>query len=273
MSRDIRATSADIKGGARMFPIAHAWLLERLVAEPEAAHNLGCVWPDMLFGSPLTHQQSHREGERLVALAETLPAEAGREEFRAFVVGALSHGAEPHGFDWYSDEAYGGKPAEERGYAFQRGKSLAEEAARACGLPSAQGWWKAHNLIEQAFEPALYAAQPHLGERLEAACADAALAGRVAAILAPHFGVAATALADAMARFSAVVALRPVDDTTLAGVYAHQVQLKHGTEADVPALTRLLARARELIAVDQQLFLDTCVERVGAMLVETATWR
>ena len=48
-----------------MFPIAHAWLVERLVAKPQPAHYLGCVWPDMLFESPLTHPQSHRSGMTL----------------------------------------------------------------------------------------------------------------------------------------------------------------------------------------------------------------
>lgn len=43
-----------------MFPVAHGWLLARLTGDvPSLAAFLGCVWPDLLFGSPLTHQQSH----------------------------------------------------------------------------------------------------------------------------------------------------------------------------------------------------------------------
>jgi len=123
-----------------MFPIAHAWLLERLVDEPQPVDYLGCVWPDMLFSSPLSHTQSHREGAALAAYARSLPPDEDGETFRSFVIGVLTHGAEPHGFDWYSDEEYGGRPREERGYAFQHARSFASEAARACGLPEEQGW-------------------------------------------------------------------------------------------------------------------------------------
>jgi hypothetical protein len=249
-----------------MFPIAHSWLLERLLPDPSPAHYLGCVWPDMLFGSPLSHQQSHRSGAALTALARELSAEEDGAEFRAFIAGVLSHGTEPHGFDWYSDEQWGDQPPEERGYAFQRGRGLADDAARACGLPPEQGWWKAHNLIEMAFEVPLYSAHPHLGERLAAACADRALAARMADPLARHFAVDAGALAEAMARFPGVVELHPTDSAALARVYALQVRLKHQTEADVPAITELIERADELVAFDGKEYLATCVSRVGAML-------
>ncbi len=252
-----------------MYPIAHAWLLERVVAKPTPAHYLGCVWPDMLFGSPLDHTQSHKQGDRLVAHARVLPPGAEADEFRAFVRGALSHGSAPHGFDWYCDEQWGDRPPEERGYAFQHAHPLADDAARACGLPLDQGWWKAHNLVEMAFETPLYRANPHLGERLAAACADHALAERMAAQLAPCFDVEAAPLAEAMLRFPSVVTLRPFDTATLARVYALQVRLKHQTEADVPALTALIERAGELIAGDGQQYLATCVDRVGAMLAAT----
>src|SRR5262249_28382477 len=84
------------------------------------------VWPDMLYDSPLSHAQSHRSGAALISYARALPPGPERDEFRAFVTGVLTHGTEPHGFDWYSDEEYGGRPAEERGYAFQHAKSFAE---------------------------------------------------------------------------------------------------------------------------------------------------
>ena len=116
-----------------MFPVAHAWLIERMVSAPTPAHYLGCVWPDMLFGSPLAHTESHRSGTRLAQVAQALPPGSARDEFCAFVVGALSHGTKPHGFDWYSDEQYSDAP-EQHGYAFQHGRAIATETARACGI-------------------------------------------------------------------------------------------------------------------------------------------
>jgi hypothetical protein len=252
-----------------MFPIAHAWLLEKLVPQPAPAHYLGCVWPDMLFSSPLSHTQSHRGGDALAAYARSLPSSLEGDEFRAFVAGVLTHGTEPHGFDWYSDEEYGGRPPAERGYAFQHAKPLASEAALACGLPQEQGWWKAHNLVEMAFESPLYHAQPHLGDRLAATCADETLHARIAALLAGHFAQSADSLALPMRRFAGVVELRPATVEQLARIYAVQVRLKHnGAVADVAALARLIERAQEDISSDRDAFLATGVAKVGTMLRE-----
>ena len=253
-----------------MFPLAHAWLIQQLVPAPTAAHYLGCVWPDMLFGSPLSHTASHRSGARLVEAIGTAPAGPARDEFRAFVMGALSHGTEPHGFDWYSDEEYGGRPASERGYAFQRAVPLAEEAARACGVAPDLGWWKAHNLVEMAFEQPLYLAIPSLGAALTDACADEALCSRIANILASIFDQSADALAGAMLRFPSVVTFAPATARPLAELYAHQTRLKHaGSNPDVAALEALIERAQTIIAPTRDEYLAICAQVVGRMVSDT----
>jgi hypothetical protein len=250
-----------------MFPIAHAWLIEQCVSSPTLAHYLGCVWPDMLYGSPLTHQQTHREGVALAAYAASLPSGDEGDEFRQFVQGALSHGVEPHGFDWYSDEEYGGLPASERGYAFQRGRQLADRAAMACGVDVSQGWWKAHNLIEMAFERRLFAERQGRGERIATACADTALIERISSHLAEHFGQPADALAVPMRRFPEVVELGPTTIESLARTYAAQTRLRHpGAEPDEAVLAHLIAEAETIVAPDADEFLRSCTTQVGAML-------
>ena len=252
-----------------MFPLAHAWLIERLVPETTPAHYLGCVWPDMLFGSPLSHTESHRSGIRLAEAANMLPDGATREEFRAFVAGALSHGTEPHGFDWYSDEEYGSRPASERGYAFQHAVALSEDAARACDVAPEQGWWKAHNLVEMAFEQPLYLAAPQLGASLTDACADDTLCHRIAGVLAGIFGQPADALANAMRRFPTVVTFTPTAPRIQAETYATQVRIKHaGSNPNVAALESLIVRAQEIIVPTRDEYLATCTEAVGAMIHE-----
>jgi hypothetical protein len=250
-----------------MFPLAHARMIEQCVSELTPAHYLGCIWPDMLYGSPLTHQQSHRGGAALAAFASSLPPSDESDEFRQFVLGALSHGVEPHGFDWYSDEEYGGLPSEERGYAFQRGRPLAERAAVACDVDPGQGWWKAHNLIEMAFERRLYAERPERGERLAAACADTAMAARIAAQLGAHFGQPASLIAAPVAYFPQVVELRPTTVESLARAYAMQTRLRHhGAEPDEAALVGLIAGAEQIVASDGDEYLHTCSRQVRAML-------
>lgn len=252
-----------------MFPIAHAWLVEQLIPQPTPAHYLGCVWPDMLFSSPLSHAQSHRSGALLAAYTHTLDDTTDARMFRAFVAGVLTHGSEPHGFDWYSDEQYRDIP-EKRGYAFQHGRTIANQTAHACGIAHEQGWWKAHNLVEIAFERPLYLAQPSLGERLVNACADEALHATIAGVLSHIFHTPAEELAAAMRRYTEVVELRPVTVEAEAEIYAVQVRLKHsGAQPDTQALAALIQWAEHDIASDKHDYLATCVRQVGAMLRET----
>jgi hypothetical protein len=250
-----------------MFPIAHAWMIEQCTSSPKPAHYLGCVWPDMLYGSPLTHRQTHREGAALAAYAQSLAPSEEADEFRRFAQGALSHGVEPHGFDWYSDEVYGGRPASERGYAFQRGRPLAQRAAAACGVAPDQGWWKAHNLIEMAFERRLYAERPERGERITAACADTALIDRISARLVEYFGQPAEALAEPIQRFPQIVELRPTSVASLARAYATQTRLRHpGAPPDEAAIGDLIAEAEAIVAPNAGEFLRVSSTQVRAML-------
>jgi hypothetical protein len=251
-----------------MFPIAHAWLVEQLAPETQPAHYLGCVWPDMLFGGPLTHTQSHRSG---LALVRALPAAGAPEHsaLRAFVAGVLTHGIEPHGFDWYSDERYGDAPEEARGYAFQRGKPLADETAAACGLDAKDGWWKAHNIVEMAFERSLYRDRPERGVGIFAACDDDQLVAVVSDWLAGVFEVASADLAAAIRRFPEVVELRPDSVEALATVYALQTRIKHpGAEPDAERIAALIARVEREIAGDRDAFLARCRAEVGTMLAD-----
>lgn len=253
-----------------MFPVAHGWLLAELTDEPSPAAYLGCVWPDMLFDSPLTHPQSHKSGAALLAFARGLPTGPQRDEFTAFTRGVITHGSEPHGFDWFSDEAYGAGGAQARGYAFQRAAPLARRAAAACGVAEDQGLWKAHNLIEMAFERSLFAANPQAAQALAGACADTDLMARIAASLARSFGVERAGLAESMRRYAAMVSLTPTSLDALAQAYALQTRYKHaGAQPDAGALAELIGEAETLIAADRDDYLATCLAGVRATLADT----
>ncbi len=250
-----------------MFPIAHGWLLAQVTSEPTPANFLGCVWPDMLFGSPLTHPQSHKSGAALLAFARSQPASVERDEFTAFVRGVITHGSEPHGFDWFSDEAYGASGAQAKGFAFQQGAPLATRAAVACSVPEEMGLWKAHNLIEMAFERSLYAADMSAAQALAAACANEALMARLAEPLARYFTLDAAALAESMRRYAQMVTLAPTSLAALAQAYAHQTRYRHpGAQPDASAIAALIGEAETLIAPARADYLTTCVAGVRATL-------
>lgn len=251
-----------------MFPIAHLWLLERVVNSPTPAHYLGCVWPDMLFGSPLSHADSHQRGAELLAFARERRTRgaSGAKEFEAFIVGALTHGSQPHGFDWYSDEAWGDAPAAAKGYAFQRGLPLAGATAAACGLPPEYGAWKAHNIVEMAFEVPLYRDDPILGERFIAASGDGALVERIAAALGAFYSKPVAHVVTPITTFARYWR-PPASIDALAQLYALQTRAKHQVgNPDAAAIASLIEHAGELVASDRAAYLDTCVNGVRAVL-------
>lgn len=250
-----------------MFPIAHGWLLAELTEQPAAAAYLGCVWPDMLFGSPLAHPQSHQSGAGLLAFARGLPAGAERDEFMAFVRGVITHGSEPHGFDWFSDEGYGEESGRARGFAFQRGEPLAQRAAKACDVPEEMGLWKAHNLIEMSFETPLYTANPQAAHALTAACFDEPLMARIAAPLGRYFQHEPEALAESMRRYAEMVTLTPTTLDALGEAYAHQTRYRHaGSQPDAHAIADLIGEAQRLVAAERDDYLSTCLAGVRATL-------
>lgn len=243
-----------------MFPIAHAYLMEQLFAQPTPAHYLGCVWPDMLFNGPLTHHQTHREGAALLAFARQ-----DAPEIVEFTRAALTHGTEPHGFDWYSDEAY--YAGKEKGYAFVNAEPFVADIVAATGVPAEIGLWKGHNFVEMSFEMALGQQYPHLGLAVAASCANEALVQQVTAPLARHFGVAAEALTWNITHFPESVALATPSSLDLARAYAKQLEFKHQvTHADVPAMAAIIDRIWEAIAPDRATFLARCVRNVAAVL-------
>jgi hypothetical protein len=247
-----------------MFPIAHAYLMERIFANPTLQHYLGCVWPDMLWTGPLTHHQTHREG---LALNDFARDQA--PEIVPFVRAALSHGTEPHGFDWFSDEAY--DPGASKGYAFERARPFVDDIVAATKIDPKDGLWKSHNFVEMSFELGLGQAYPHLGRAVAGACADATLVRQVTAPLAVHYGVAADALASNITRFPSSVALDQPTSLDLARAYTVQLQFKHGiTDPDVPAMAAIISRIWDAIAPDRAAYLEYCVREVTAMLAGIA---
>jgi hypothetical protein len=243
-----------------MFAIAHAYLMERIFPERTPMHYLGCVWPDMLFNGPLKHEQTHRDCLALLADAhDHAPA------LVPFVRAAITHGEEPHGFDWYSDRAY--DPGAPKGYAFERARPFVAEVVAATKVSPDIGLWKAHNFVEMSFEIALGHAYPHLGPMVAAACTDKELVRAVADLAAAHFHVSAEELARNIIDFPATVALDQPTSLTLAQAYMHQLDLKHGvTDPDVPAMAGIIDRVWESIAPDREAFLEYCVREVAAMM-------
>ncbi len=243
-----------------MFAIAHAYLMEQLFTQPQPMCYLGCVWPDMLFNGPLLHKQTHKEGAQFLAFIQL-----NAPDLIPFALAVITHGSEPHGFDWFSDEAY--DPGAEKGYAFERIRPFVQEVLAVTHAPPEMGLWKGHNFVEMTFEAQLSQQYPHLGLAVASACRSPELVNRVAEVAAAYFQQPAADLAQNITRFPDTVSLNQPTYASLAEKYAAQLELKHGiTDADIPGMAALLQTVSEAIAADRDIFLQTSISEVGAMI-------
>jgi hypothetical protein len=247
-----------------LFPIVHAYAIQRLVGRAGPLHLLGAIFPDAVLVNGLDWGQAHQSGGALYAyLQEHAPAGL------PFALGVISHGIVPAGLDYYGDRQYG--PCE-HGYAFEEARPYADRVAAICHLPPEMGWWKAHNFVEMALEWLVARRHPALGGQLQQALVQAPdLAG-----LSPHLAAFFDRPGlDLMGSFPAMVPFLSLEDiapASLAERYQRQVQLKHGVEAiEVAQAAALLEEVAAAIQPRCWEFLDDALGRIEGM-IRAAGW-
>ena len=152
-----------------MFPLAHNFLVQRLLDNPHYGLSrklnqmeinllrLGSVAPDLVAAMGMDRNYGHLMGKELYAYCkEDLP------EALPFAFGVWSHGADPCGFDYYADEHW----QDGKGWCFQKCLPYIDAVVEACNLPPEWGLWKAHNFVEMVAEMECDRVMPDLGSRL-----------------------------------------------------------------------------------------------------------
>ena len=138
-----------------MFPLTHLYTAKEVLGYENAMTALGAMFPD--FGSVLGAGRNlcHEMGVDMWHYAME-----SDKDHADFALGVLTHGTALPGIDWYADESYHGlRP----GFCFQLGEEIAAEAAKACNLPPNMAVWKAHNIIEMAFDVITERKHPCIG--------------------------------------------------------------------------------------------------------------
>lgn len=138
-----------------MFPLTHLYTAKAILGYENAMTALGAMFPD--FGSALGAGRNlcHEMGIDMFHYAQEHD-----KSHLDFALGVLTHGTALPGIDWYADEEYHGvRP----GFCFQLGEMIADDVAEACNLPPNMAVWKAHNVIEMAFDVITERKNPHIG--------------------------------------------------------------------------------------------------------------
>lgn len=144
-----------------MFPLTHLYTAKQVLGYENEQTVLGALFPDFGAFLHIGRNVCHEMGIDMYRFAEE--NDAGHIDFS---LGVLTHGTALPGIDFYADEDYHGiKP----GFCFQKGELIAEELMHACNLPANMAVWKAHNVIELAFDVITEKRCPGIGKAALAA--------------------------------------------------------------------------------------------------------
>ena len=127
-----------------MFPLTHLYTAKQVLGYENDQTVLGALFPDFSAFLHIGRNVCHEMGLDMYRFA----AENDPDHID-FTLGALTHGTALPGIDYYADEEYRGQRP---GFCFRQGELIAEELRIACNLPSNMAVWKAHNIIELAFD-------------------------------------------------------------------------------------------------------------------------
>lgn len=245
-----------------MYPQTHVYFAERVCGKLSDALVLGSIFPDMIAALAPGREESHGRGKELLAALGDDP------QLRDFARGVLTHGVTPEGLDYYGDEKY---LHYERGYCFEKGRSIVEETIRACNLPPAMGWWKSHNIVEMGIE-LITGEGSFYGRALAAAFSNAVLIDKISRRVAPLYGVEPRRLYQRIHNFPYYIEIARLTPRTLAAKYDVQMFYKHRIRIDIERTARLIATARHIVEADLEEFFKYAEEQVRQNMLKAGAW-
>ncbi len=235
-----------------MYPQTHVFFAEKVFGFISDALALGSIFPDIAGGVCPRRQDSHGRG------AELLAASRDDEDLFNFARGVITHGTDPKGIDYYGDEKY---LSFEKGYCFEKGRTLVEETIQACHLPPEMGWWKAHNIIEMGIELRIGSQSPY-GEILSKTFANVRLIEKICKQAGRFYRQDPAVFFQRVRNFANYIDTSRVSARSLAACYDVQMFTRHRLHIDVDRVARLILKAAEIVSEDFNEFLHYALRDV-----------
>ncbi|MGI6318434.1 MAG: hypothetical protein ACOX1J_06910 [Dethiobacteria bacterium] len=244
-----------------MYPLTHLFFAKRVLGFLDDPVALGSIFPDVLILSSIGWKESHSLG------IEIWRHFRGKEkDLVNFSLGVITHGIEPKGLDYYSDEKYSNY---ERGYCYEKAKPLINRVVEACNISAENGWWKAHNFIEMGVELYINEKSPRLLTSLQQAFNNTLLIPKLCRVLSPLLHRDAKLLEKSLLTFKSFFEEEPLDARLLALRYQQQIYFRHNIESiDLVESRDIIHKGKELVACDIEVFFSEVSERVNNVLNE-----
>ncbi len=213
---------------------------------------LGSIFPDMIINKQVSHAAAHSMGGKL------LRAFKGNAQWVDFARGVVTHGISPPGLDYFGDEKY---PGCQRGYCFEKGRSLVKQTIEACNIPPEMGWWKAHNIIEMGIELRIGACGTY-GQILRRAFNNKQLINQLTHLLADLTGNKAGFLQSRIASFPDYIEVFRATAPSLANKFRIQMFARHRININTGKVARLIELAAEKVEDDLAEMFDLATRHV-----------
>lgn len=235
-----------------MYPQTHAYFAEKVFGKLSDAQTLGSIFPDIAIGVIPSRQNTHGRGIELLKYMQEQPV------LYDFARGIITHGIAPEGLDYYGDEKY---LSYEKGYCFEKGRSLVKETIQACNIPPEMGWWKAHNIVEMGIELLISAAGSY-GSNLTQVFSKTDLITQISKEIAGFYQTTQIQFQQRIYNFSNYIDTSKATPESLAARYDVQMFTKHHIHIDTTRVAQLISLAAELVIDDLDNFFAYVLEKV-----------
>ena len=239
-----------------MYPLTHVYFAHKVLGHIDDATILGSIFPDMVILCGIPWNESHRLGQTLWPHFKN-----AADPMVPFVMGIITHGIEPRGLDYYSDEQYG---VFEKGYCFEKARPLVKQVIEALNIPPENGLWKAHNFIEMGIELYIYDRHPWLPGQVSRAFQNQPLVDRLVTRLSPLLSQRDRPLDHCFSVFSKIIAEDEINAAFLAVRYEKQLNHRHNIESiDVESCQALIERGQQIIEAEVEDFFEDVKKRMA----------
>lgn len=238
-----------------MFPLCHIYFTSKVFENISDFAIIGSIYPDIVISEAISRDMSHYNTEELFKYL----IHSGKK-MEEFAVGALTHGVDMKGLDYYSDENF---PRGYKGYCFEKGKIIEENVIECCRIPREWGLWKAHNFIEMAFE--LYINQRHkdILKTFKKVLEDSNIIRYISQHLEGYYHVSASSLEQSFKNFYKIFEYDQLNELTMMRKYGMQLKKKHGIEnIDIEKAGLVISTAVEIISHDADDFFNYTIPKV-----------
>lgn len=242
-----------------MYPLTHIYFAKKVLRYLDDPAILGSIFPDVIILSGIPWKESHTLGMKIWQHFRGKQADLVN-----FSLGVITHGIEPKGLDFYSDEKYKNF---EKGYCFEKAKPLIGSVVEACNISSKDGWWKAHNFIEMGVELYINEKCPQLLPSLQKSFDNNSLVQKLGKELSPVLDRDKDLIENNFFTFKRFLKEEPLDAELLALRYQRQIYFRHNIESiDLVESQDIIHRGKVLVANDIEDFFGEVGEKVRPVL-------